>query len=227
MVSHTDSGRFRVLRRMSGPYNMNTYFLSCQDTGEALVIDPGGKADELAWVLAQENLSPLRILLTHGHADQFFSMDGFRAFHDIPYCLHGADDLFFKDPKVREQTFRSVGLPPPSLADITLAHQDEIRFGSCLLRVLHTPGHTPGSSCFLCGDHLFTGDTLFVGEAGRTDLPGGELPRLIDSIRDRLLPLPDDTVLLPGHHHTGMPVQSTLAREKRENIYITDFITDP
>ena len=100
-------------------------------------------------------------------------------------------------------------------------------FGRSGVKVVHTPGHTPGSVCFLCEDHLFTGDAIFVGEAGRTDLPGGDLDQLIDSIRNRILPMDKDTVILPGHHHTGDAAHSTIGREMKENIYITDFILDP
>jgi len=116
-----------------------------------------------------------------------------------------------------------VGLPPPYPADVRLAHMDEIRFGDIRLTVIHTPGHTPGSVCFLCQGRLFTGDAVFVGEAGRTDLPGGDLPRLIESIRIRIIPLDKKNIIHPGHHH-GQEFESTLEREMKENIYITDFI---
>ena len=91
--------------------------------------------------------------------------------------------------------------------------------------MLHTPGHTPGSACFLVNGHLFTGDTLFVGAAGRTDLTGASLDTLIASIENKILSLPKDTVIWPGHDYGETP-SSTLEREMQENIYITDFILD-
>lgn len=212
-----------MIRRVSGPYNLNTYVLVCKKTRKALIIDPGGPAEDLAVMVREKGLTPLWILNTHGHADQAFSTPAFKQEFDIPSCLHGADDDFFRDPEVREKTRRAVGLPPPYPADVRLAHRDEIRFGDIRLTVIHTPGHTPGSVCFLCQDRLFTGDAVFVGEAGRTDLPGGDLPRLIESIRTRIIPLDKKTIIHPGHHH-GQEFESTLEREMKENIYITDFI---
>jgi len=212
-----------VIRRVSGPYNLNTYVLVCKKTREALIIDPGGTAEALAALVREKGLAPLRILNTHGHADPVFSIPSFKQDFDIPSCLHRADDDFFRDPEVREKTRRAVGLPPPYPADVRLADRDEIRFGNICLTVIHTPGHTPGSVCFLCRGRLFTGDAVFVGEAGRTDLPGGDLPRLIESIRTRIIPLDKKTIIHPGHHQ-GQEFESTLEREMKENIYITDFI---
>lgn len=214
-----------MIRRVSGPYNLNTYVLACNKTREALIIDPGGQAEALSALVREKGLSPLRILNTHGHADPVFSTPSFKQDFDIPSCLHGADDDFFRDPEVREKTSKAVGLPPPYPADIRLVHKDEIRFGNLCLKVIHTPGHTPGSVCFLCRDRLFTGDAVFVGEAGRTDLPGGNLPRLIESIRTRIMPLDKKTIIHPGHHH-GAEFESTLEREMTQNIYITDFILE-
>lgn len=217
----------RMIRRMSGPYNLNTYFLSCPKSRETVIIDPGGTAGELIEFCGVNRFKPTRILNTHGHADQFFVMSEFKKTFDIPYCLHSADDRFFKDVSVREKTFQEVGLPAPYPADIKLGHGDVVSFGDASLNVIHTPGHTPGSACFLCEDHLFTGDAIFVGEAGRTDLPGGDLKQLIESIKTRILTLDKKTAILPGHHHTGTAVQSTIEREMKDNIYITDFILDP
>ena len=217
---------FAVHRIMSGPYHLFTYVLSCNRTGECLIIDPGDRAEKLTAFIRTHDLTPTCLLLTHGHADQFFVTEEFKGEWDIPCCIHRDDDFFFSDPVVREATRKAVGLPPPCPADIELAHGDVIDFGETALSVIHTPGHTPGSACFLLEDHLFTGDTLFVGEAGRTDLPGGDLDRLIVSIRDRILPLPPETLIFPGHHHPGTELSSTLEKEMRENIYITDFLLD-
>ena len=216
-----------IRRRVSGSYYLNTYFLTCTQTGETLIIDPGDSAEAVIAYIRLHQLNPVKVLATHGHADPLFSMEVFQQTHPIPYCIHEADDRFFKDSLVRKRTRLAVGLPPPPSADESLAHGDYLDFGFCSAQVIHTPGHTPGSACFLCQDRLFTGDTLFVGEAGRTVLPGGDLDQLIASIRDRILVLSPSTVLHPGHHHIHTPVQSTLAREMEENIYITDFILDP
>jgi hydroxyacylglutathione hydrolase len=212
-----------IIRRVSGPFNLNTYILVCKATRETVIIDPGGSTDLMIALIRKKNLSPKRILNTHGHADQIFSTAAFKKKFPVLSCIHGDDDDFFRDPEVREKTRKAVGLPPPYPADIRLAHGDEIRFGETLLTVIHTPGHTPGSACFLCEGHLFTGDAIFVGEAGRTDLPGGNLPLLIDSIRTRIMTLNLHTIIHPGHHQ-GEEFESTLEKEMKENIYITDFI---
>lgn len=214
-------------RIMSGPYHLNSYVLVCDTTRECLVVDPGGNAGVLADFLKTRNLVPVRLLLTHGHADPFFRFEDFKVVWDVPYCVHKADDAFFRRPDVRAEIQRTAGLPPPYPADISLAHGDAVRFGRHSLSVIHTPGHTPGSVCFLWEDRLLTGDTLFVGEAGRTDLPGGDLDTLVASIRDRILPLPPEAGIFPGHHRPGTRASSTLTREMSDNIYITDFILDP
>jgi glyoxylase-like metal-dependent hydrolase (beta-lactamase superfamily II) len=102
---------------------------------------------------------------------------------------------------------------------------DVLKLGDARVEVIHTPGHTPGSVCFLVEGNLFTGDTLFVGAAGRTDLTGGSLDDLLRSISERLIVLPDDTVIWPGHDY-GQTPSSTIAREKAENVYITEFLVD-
>ncbi|HCY84114.1 MAG TPA: MBL fold metallo-hydrolase [Desulfobacteraceae bacterium] len=214
-------------RIMSGPYHLNTYVLVCEDTCQCLIIDPGGRAEDLAQYLNSRGLTPALVLLTHGHADQFFVCESFKMIWNIPYCLHRADDEFFRDPDVRTAIRNAVGLPPPHPADRPLDHGDQLRFGNQTASFIHTPGHTPGSSCILWKNRLFTGDTLFVGEAGRTDLPGGDLNTMISSIRDRILPLPPQTLIFPGHHHPGTAESTNLEREMAENIYITDFILDP
>lgn len=133
---------------MSGPYHLNTYFLTCGRTGQTLIVDPGDSAESLLTLVAENELVPRALIMTHGHADQFFSADRFREDWDIPYCIHGDDDAFFKDPGVRAVMRKTVGLPPPYPADRLLAHGQRIAFGDLVLEVFHTPGHTPGSCCF-------------------------------------------------------------------------------
>lgn len=214
------------VRNVSGPYNLITYYLFCSHTRKSVIIDPGGAEENVAAFLRREKLIPEMVLMTHGHADPFFSMESFKTFFDVPYAIHEDDDSFFKQPEVQEETRRMVDLPPPYPGDLLLSDKQEIRFGDLVLTVIHTPGHTPGSACFLCENRLFTGDAIFVGEAGRVDLPGGDIDLLVESIKTRIMELDPSTRIHPGHHHKTDPLESTLEKEMKTNIYITDFILD-
>ena len=133
--------------------------------------------------------------------------------------MHRSDIRFFQ----KQMAFRGKDMLENYQAEMVLKDHDQISVGTLKIEVIHTPGHTPGSVCFKMGKNLFSGDTLFVGNAGRTDLPGGDIHMLINSIHSRLTTLPDDTILYPGHDYGPTPV-STIGREKKENLYITDFI---
>jgi glyoxylase-like metal-dependent hydrolase (beta-lactamase superfamily II) len=139
--------------------------------------------------------------------------------------MHEQDDLFFAEEEVRTAASKELGLPPPDPVDVRLHDGDLLQVGMMEIHVIHTPGHTPGSVCFLVEGNLFTGDTLFVGAVGRTDLVGASLDTLLGSLEQKLLPLPKETVVWPGHDYGETPF-STLGREMEENPYITDFILD-
>lgn len=214
-----------ILRRPTGDYKVNTYILWCSRTRQAVIVDPAGYTDELIREIRNRDLVMTRILNTHGHGDHVFSNAEFKKAYSIPTCMHRDDNRFFQIPEIREATLKETGLPSPVPVDIELSDNDVITVGHVSITVIHTPGHTPGSSCFYTPGHLITGDTLFVGDAGRTDLPGGNLDSLLDSIRTRIMPLDPATVIHPGHDYGETP-ESTIDREIRENIYITDFILD-
>ncbi|MCU0615045.1 MAG: MBL fold metallo-hydrolase, partial [Desulfobacterales bacterium] len=163
------------------------------------------------------------ILNTHGHADHVVANQKLKQIFSVPVCMHKADDAFFSDSNVRKITTKELGLPPPEPADILFKDEDIFKVGNLSIKVLHTPGHTPGSSCFLVGGNLFTGDTLFVGAVGRTDLTGGSLNTLLESLGKKIIPLPPETKIWPGHNYGDTPT-STIARETEENPYITYFL---
>jgi glyoxylase-like metal-dependent hydrolase (beta-lactamase superfamily II) len=165
------------------------------------------------------------ILNTHGHADHVGANKKLKTLMGAPTCMHEADDQFFSLAQVREASSRELGFPAPDPVDIKLKDGALLEVGDLKVEVIHTPGHTPGSVCYLVEGNLFTGDTLFVGAVGRTDLTGGSLETLLDSLDKKLLPLPKETVVWPGHDYGDTPT-STLAREMEENPYITDFILD-
>ncbi|MBU0480454.1 MAG: MBL fold metallo-hydrolase [Proteobacteria bacterium] len=206
-----------------GSFRVNCYLVACPKTKNCVIIDPGGDADLILQSVREDGLHPLFILNTHGHADHVVANRQLSAAFSIPVCMHEDDDIFFADPAVRLVSEKELGLVPPGPADIRLKDGEVLEVGSLRIRVIHTPGHTPGSVCYLVAGNLFTGDTLFVGDVGRTDLSGGSFDKLLASIKDKILPLPDTTKVLPGHDYGEAPT-STLAWEKEENPYITDFI---
>ena len=212
-----------IMQIVTGSYQVNTYIVSCPETRECVIIDPGGDADKILKILQDSKLQAQFILNTHGHADHIVANVELKNLLHIPVAMHEEDILFFTQPGIGKISEKELGLTAPGVADIELKDKESISIGSLEIRVVHTPGHTPGSVCFLVGDNLFTGDTLFVGDVGRTDLTGGSLQTLLQSIKEKILVLPKETTVWPGHNY-GETTSSTLAWEMEENPYITDFI---
>jgi glyoxylase-like metal-dependent hydrolase (beta-lactamase superfamily II) len=206
-----------------GPFQVMTYLVACPHTRKAVIIDPAGEEDKLLAIIQTEAVKVKYILNTHGHSDHVLGNAKLKEVLNVPVCMHEADDLFFLDKGVREKSSKELGLPPPDPADIRLKDKDIIEVGTLKIMVIHTPGHTPGSVCYLIHGNLFCGDTLFVGAAGRTDLIGGSLETLLESLEKRLIVLPKETIVWPGHDYGDTPT-STIGREMEENPYITDFI---
>jgi glyoxylase-like metal-dependent hydrolase (beta-lactamase superfamily II) len=190
-----------------------------------VIIDPAGEEGRILAALEEEGIRVSYILNTHGHADHVMGNDALKLAASAPSCMHEADNRFFSRDEIREQSTKELGLPPSEVVDRELKDGDCLEVGTLKINVIHTPGHSPGSVCYYVEGNFFTGDTLFVGAAGRTDLTGGSLDTLIKSIEKRILTLPKDTVIWPGHDYGDRPT-STLGREMKENPYITDFILD-
>jgi len=206
-----------------GVYKVNTYLVACRQTGQAVIIDPGGEAKKILEKVRQEKMTPIYILNTHGHGDHVLANHKLQKDLNVPVAMHEADDIFFSDPAIREISRKELGLPPAGPADIKLQDNDILQVGNLEIRIIHTPGHTPGSACFLVDGNLFTGDTLFVGDVGRSDLTGGSFEQLLASLKNKVIILPGETTVWPGHDYGETPT-STLDWEMRENPYITDFI---
>ena len=198
-----------------GPLQSNSYLLADEVTREAALFDPGMESEPVADVLARERLTVTAIINTHGHFDHVFGNAWFKAKTGAPLLMHRADLDLVK--RLEEQSlyfgFRATPSPPP---DRFLEEGDEVRVGGIRLRVLHTPGHSPGGICLVTDGTAFVGDTLFAGSIGRTDLPGGSAETLLTSIREKLLTLPDDTVIYPGHGPA-----TTIGHERRHNPFLT------
>ncbi|MEW6386951.1 MAG: MBL fold metallo-hydrolase [Thermodesulfobacteriota bacterium] len=210
-----------IISEKVGPLEIITYLVACPESREALLIDPGGPAPSLARRLKQEGWRLRWIVNTHGHADHTAGNDLWAAQTGAPIVMHRLDAELFRRPEMQAQA-QAEGFPPLSRVDLAVEDGHQLPLGRFTGVVLHTPGHTPGSICLYFPGHLFTGDTLFVEAAGRTDLPGGSLDTLIQSLLEKIMPLPDDTHVWPGHDYGTTPF-STLAQEKANNPFLTDF----
>jgi len=194
------------------------YLVACPETKKGLLIDPGGGEDELLALCEQEGVTIEYLVATHGHPDHVCGNLRLKQATGAAIVMHEEDDAFFAAPEI-VQYFSMLGLPFSPPADVKVRHGDTITVGTVSLEVLHTPGHTPGGICLYGAPHLFAGDTLFVGGVGRTDFPGGDSRELLKSIKERLLVLPPETVVWPGHGYGG--ARSTIGEEERSNPFLT------
>ncbi len=197
------------------------YILGCEATHKALLIDPAGNEEKIVDRADSLGLTIEAIVNTHGHPDHTCGNTRIVELTGAKIYMHVRDDQFFNTPEGQSMG-RQMGFAPSPPADVVVNDGDTIAVGEETLTVLHTPGHTPGGICLYTGNNLFTGDTLFVGAVGRTDFPGGSMEVMLRSIKDKILSLPDDTIIWPGHDYGGSP-SSTVAQEKQHNPYVTGF----
>ena len=195
------------------------YVLACEETKEAVVIDPCGEEEKLLAVIDVLRLNPLFIINTHCHPDHTCGNKVIKEATGASIVRHADDELLLHDPGAKDY-FSRQGFAPSPPADILVKGDDhQLRFGKYTLNIIHTPGHSPGSICIYVDKNLFTGDSLFVGAAGRVDVPGGDFTTLIDSLAAKIAVLPDDTKIWPGHDY-GDSKTSSVGREKKENPYL-------
>ena len=198
-----------------GPLSVNCLVLGCDETREGVVVDPGGDVESIIQAVRRHGLNIRYIINTHGHFDHVGGNRQAVAAFGAPLLIHQADAPMFE--RVAD-VGRMYGIPcensPP--ADGFLTEGMEIGFGGSSMKVLHTPGHTPGGCCLYLAkeNKVITGDTLFADSIGRTDLPGGSHDQLLASIRGKLFTLPDDVIVYPGHGP-----ETTISHEKRHNPY--------
>ena len=183
-----------------GPLQCNCSVIGDETTHEAMVIDPGDDIEDVLALVRKHGLQVKQIVITHAHIDHVGGAMKLRAATGAPIILNQNDHALLK---MLDMQAAWIGMASPGKVDIDQSvEQDEtIRTGSLEATVLHTPGHTEGSIClyFPAEKTLIAGDTLFAGSIGRTDLPGGSFQKIIRSLHDRVLALPDDTVVVPGH----------------------------
>lgn len=217
-------GQIKIIQLPVGPLEVFCYIVYDPETGEGIVIDPAGEPEKILATLKDNGITLKYIVNTHAHADHTAENQAIRNATGAPVVMHRLDDEFSRTQESIEWN-RKLGFDPPLPADICIEDGDELSLTNFKLRFIHTPGHTPGSCCILIGDNLFTGDTLFVGAVGRTDLPGSSFQALLESLNKLLALLPADTIVWPGHDYGDTPT-STLGTERKTNPYITDFLDD-
>jgi len=210
----------KIKKLVVGPLQANCYVVWDKDGGSAAIIDPGGDPEEIISVVDDEKLKPVVLINTHGHIDHIAANRAIKERYDIPLLIHREDSASLTDPELNLSAmgFGQLDSPP---SDRELQDGDEIPVGEIMLKVISTPGHTPGGICLLISrsdqpDVIITGDTLFAGGVGRTDFPGGSWDLLMESIRNRLLSFPDETIILPGHGP-----HSTIGEERKSNPFLT------
>jgi len=193
-----------IIRQLEVGYLDNfCYIAGCENTRQALVIDPGPDVERVVSVAEKENLEIVTIVNTHGHGDHTAGNAKLKSLTGAKIVIHELD---------------GDGYPG---ADVRLSDEETLQLGEISVEVIHTPGHTPGGICLHAQGNLFTGDTLFVGDSGRTDLAGGDRSTLGKSIC-RLMELPDDTIVWPGHDYGPTP-SSTIGWEKRNNVNAIEY----
>ena len=201
-----------------GSYETNSHILrkSPEDT-ECLIIDTGLEPQPLVDFLKEHKLNPVAVILTHGHADHIFGISALKElWPNVKVCVHSLDANMLAEPKRNLSLLAGVVFKADP-ADYLIQDEEPLSFAGIDLEVRHTPGHTPGSISLYCRKEniIFTGDAIFAGSVGRTDFPGGDHKQLIDSIKTKIITLPDDTKVYPGHGP-----ETTIGREKTTNPFL-------
>lgn len=202
------------IRIPAGVYAANCYIIYSEISREGIVVDPGGDVEIILGKIDENKLSIKYIVLTHGHGDHIGGVIELNKSLNVPVLVHEADKELMEDANKNMSVIMSFG-PLEFSPDSLLKDGDVIEFGKLEAEVIHTPGHTQGCICLKIQDHLFTGDTLFKGSIGRTDLYGGDYDTIIHSLRGKILPLDDNVIVLPGHGES-----STIREEKKYNPYL-------
>jgi hydroxyacylglutathione hydrolase len=199
-----------------GPLQCNCSIIGDENTREAMVIDPGDDIEDVLAILRRHQLQVKQIVITHAHIDHVGGAMKLRAATGAAILLNENDYALLQMLDIQAQW---IGMAAPGKVEIdaSLGESDRVTAGGLTADVMHTPGHTEGSIClyFPAEKKLIAGDTLFAGSIGRTDLPGGSFPKILDSLHEKVLALPDDTVVIPGHGSS-----TTIGEERESNPFL-------
>ncbi len=196
-----------------GQLQTNCYIL--QSKGHALIVDPGDEPERILRFIKDIKSTPTSIVATHTHFDHVLGVDGVRKAVKTQFVIHPEDLPMLKSMQSRVRQFMGFEVPPPPRVDGYVKDGDVLKVGGESVRVLHTPGHSPGSISLAGDGYVLTGDALFNQSIGRTDFPGGDLKTLLHSIREKLFKLDDETIVYPGHGP-----ETTIGDEKLANPFV-------
>jgi glyoxylase-like metal-dependent hydrolase (beta-lactamase superfamily II) len=198
-----------------GSFAENCWVIGNRRTGEGICVDPGDQPDEILAMARDMGVTIKYIANSHAHIDHVLGVAGVRDATGARFLLHANDLEILRGTASMASRWMGGEIAQPPDPDAYLSDRDAIDVDGLKLQVLHTPGHTQGSVCFYANGVVFAGDTLFAGSIGRTDLPGGDYDQEMASIVERLLALPDETIVLPGHMD-----QTTIGQERQRNAYV-------
>ena len=203
-----------IERIVVGKFAVNCFLVMCEETKEAVIIDPGAQANVIDRQVKKHEAKVKYIVLTHGHGDHIGAVEDLKALYNVPVIASEDEDDMLQNPDFNESS-RICDHAISFTADQYVRDNDELTFGNMSMKFIMTPGHTKGGMCIHIDDHLFTGDTLFNRSVGRTDLYGGSHQTLISSIAFKLLRLDDETKVYPGHG-----ALSTIGFEREHNPFM-------
>ncbi len=206
-----------IKKAVVGSFQENSWLVVHSKNREAILIDPGDDIHLIQELIEKSDSIPVAVLNTHGHLDHIGAVLRLSENYNIPFYLHPDDESLVKEYPAHAEMF---GVPCHGVPEVDKYLEDQmtLNLAGLTIKVLHTPGHSPGSSSFLIDNHVFVGDALFAGSIGRVDLPGGDYPTLMKSIQKRLLTLPDETVV-----HSGHGPDTTIGQERKSNPFIHEW----
>ena len=207
--------RYLIDWRTVGMFQTNSFLVACPKTREGVLIDASGEFPVLKEMITSHGVTIRYLLQTHAHLDHVAALAEMKAWTGAPIVIHKDEMPLYEAVPMQCRLFGLPAMSSPPPPDIFLHEGDTFDFGELSARAIMTPGHTPGGVTFAIAEHLFVGDTLFQGSIGRTDLPGGDMLTLLNSIQGQLLTWPDETLVFSGHGFV-----TTIGNERRTNPFL-------